>query len=152
MYSNMQKKNKKVINWIKKKWFHDPLIQDLVKDYPLIQKLWYVNPLQKQCHIWFWHLIPCRTILYFLTPCRSKVTDIIYFSTPCRSKVTTLFWYVDPLQKQGHIWFWHLIPAEARSHLILALDHCRSKVLAIIYFLTPYKGKVTTFPWYVDPL
>jgi len=109
----------------------------------LDSKFWYVDPLLKQGHIWFWHMIPCRSkvlaILYFSTPCRSKVTAILYFSTPCRSKVITLLWYVDPLQKQGHIWFWHLIP-------------CKSKVSAILYFSTPCRSKVTTLLWYVDPL
>jgi len=119
-------------------------------------KFWYVDPLQKQGHIWFWHLIPCR----------SKVLVILYFSTPCWSKVITLLWYVDPLQKQGlghSLLFDSLLkqsrnsslicwsPVEARSHLIWHLIPCRSKGLAILYFSTPWWSKVVTLHWYVDP-
>jgi len=143
-----------IIKWILKKsgsWSSDTRSsENLSPD----SKFWYVDPLQKQGHISFCHLIPCRSkvlvILYFSTPYRSKVTTIIYFSIPCRSKVTTLLWYVDPLQKQGHIWFWHLIPCRSKVLAILYFSTpCRSKVTTIIYFSTPCRSKVTT---HGDPL
>jgi len=63
--------------------------------------------------------------------------QIIYFSTPCRSKVTSILWYVDPLQKQGHICFfsaWSL--AEARSWPFLTFMLCSKgfQVVSTLYF------------------
>jgi len=54
--------------------------------------------------------------------------------------------FFDSLQKQSHSYLNLLIcwpPAEARSHLFLALDPYKSKVLAILYFSTPCRSKVT---------
>ena len=130
----------KIINLKMVSWSSDTRSS---KNYPLIQKFWYVDPLQKQRRICFWHLIPCRSkvfaIHYFLTPCRSKV--ITLFSRLPVSKVTIIWirWYADPLQMQDHICFGTRSP-------------CRSKVLAILYFSTPYRSKVTTIIYFFDSL
>ena len=93
-------------------------------------------------------------ILYFLTPCRSKVTiirirwyadplhlqDHICFPNSLQKQSHNLHLFFDSLQKQSHIYLNLLIcwlTAKARSHLFWHLIHCRSKVLAILYLLDP---------------
>jgi len=81
-----------------------------------------VDPLQKQGHICFWHLIPCR----------SKVLAILYFSTPCRSKVAFV------------LGAWS--PAEARSWpFFIFLTPCESKVTTILYFSILCRSKISSF-------
>ena len=102
----------KIINLKMVSWSSDTRSS---KNYPPIQKFWYVDPLQKQGHICFWHLIPCK----------SKVFAIHYFLTPCRSKVITFIYFLDSLHKQSHHYLNLLIcwpTTEARAHLFLALD------------------------------
>jgi len=110
-----------------------------------------LDPLQKQGlgHYLFFDFLQKQSQshlnLLMLTPCRSKVTFVLGTWSPTEARSWPLFIFrlpaeaksqsfkfvnVDPLQKQGHICSWHLIP-------------CRSKVLAIIYFSTPCRSKVT---------
>jgi len=84
------------------------------KNYPLIQKFWYVDPLQKQGHIGFgtWSSVEARS------------WPFIYFLTPCRSKVITFIYFLDSLQKQSHHYLNLLIcwsSANTRSHLFFWL-------------------------------
>jgi len=118
---------------------------------------------------------PSFEFIDMLTPCRSKVTFVLVldplqkqglghslvFDSLQKAKVITLliFWlpaeaksyhslFFDSLKKQSHHHLNSLTcwpPAEIRSHLSWYLIPCRSKVLAILWFLTPCKkAKVIT--------
>jgi len=131
----------------------------------IIYICWYVDPLQKQGHICFgtWSPAEARSWPFFIlqlpAEAKSQLFKFVDMLTPCRSKVTFVL-ALDPLQKQGlgyslffdslqkrsHNYLNLLIcwpPAEARSHLFWHLIPYRSKVMAILYFLTTCKSKVT---------
>jgi len=128
-------------------------------------KFWYVDPLQKQGHICFgtWSPVEARSWPFFIfrlpAEAKSQLFKFVDMLTPCGSNVTFVL-ALDPLQKQGlgyslifdslqkqsHNYLNLLIcwpSAEARSHLFWHLIPCRSKVMAILYFLTTCKSKVT---------
>jgi len=123
-----------------KKWFHDPLIQDLVRNYPLIQSFDMLIPCRSkvtfdfgtwspaEARSWpfftFWLPDEAKSRLFFdmLIPCKSKVTFDFGTWSPAEARSWPLFTFRLPTEASHNSSLICWPPAKARSHLILALD------------------------------
>ena len=139
-------------NWIKKKWFHDPLIQYLVRNYPLIQSFDMLTPLQKQGHICFgtWSPAEARSWPFFifrlLAEAKSRLFRFVDMFTPCRSKVAFVFGTWSPAEARSRPFFIFQLPAEAKLQLLFGIL-CRSKISVFLFSTQwdPNKISVSVF-------
>ena len=135
-----------------------------------------VDPLQKQGHICFWHLIPCRSkvlaIIYFFDSLQKQSHSHLnlLMVTPYRSKVTFVFGTWSPAEARSWPLFIFWLPAEAKSKsfkFVEMLTPCRSNVAFVLaldllqkqglghslFFWLPAEAKSQSFKFVnVDPL
>ena len=93
-----------------------------------------------------WSPAEARSWPFFIFQLPAKAKSQIFFDMliPYRSKVTFVFGTWSPAEARSWPFFIFRLPTETKSQIFFdMLIPCRSKVLAILYFSTPCRSKVT---------